>query len=138
MTAVDLDRGGALSRACKLSGSRLRLNADIKLSKPHLVRWRNRLFDHGAPTDPPSGARVRKGRRGKISGFGDRHLGGSSGSELSRDIETTSLALIEYVALVLVLASVASGLLLVCTLRLSTFGSAVDLDCESCDRLRVG
>jgi hypothetical protein len=44
-------------------------------------------------------ARVRKGRRGKISGFADRHLGGSSGSELSRDIETTSLALIDYVAL---------------------------------------
>ena len=58
-------------------------------------------------------ARVRKGRRGKISGFADRHLGGSSGSELSRDIETTSLALIDYVALVLVLASVASGPLLV-------------------------
>jgi hypothetical protein len=58
-------------------------------------------------------ARVRKGRRGKISGFADRHLGGSSGSELSRDIETTSLALIDYVALGLVLASVASGPLLV-------------------------
>jgi hypothetical protein len=52
-------------------------------------------------------ARVRKGRRGKISGFG------SSGSELSRGIETTSLALIDYVALVLVLAPMASGLLLV-------------------------
>jgi hypothetical protein len=60
------------------------------------------------PTD-----RVRKGRRGKISGFADRHLSRSSGSQLSRDIETTSLALIDYVALVLVVASVASGPLLV-------------------------
>jgi hypothetical protein len=34
MTAVDLDRREALSRARKLSGFRLRLNADIKLSKP--------------------------------------------------------------------------------------------------------
>jgi hypothetical protein len=56
---------------------------------------------------------ARKGRRDKISGFADRHLGGSSCSELGRDIETTSLALIDYVVLVLALASVASGPLLV-------------------------
>jgi hypothetical protein len=62
---------------------------------------------------PSPTARVRKGRRGKISGFADRHLGGSSDSQLSRDIETTSSALIDYVALVFVLASVASGPLLV-------------------------
>src|SRR6516164_9380727 len=37
MTAVDLDRDGALARACKLSGSRLRLNADIRLSKPPMA-----------------------------------------------------------------------------------------------------
>ena len=41
MTTVDLDRGGALSRACKLSGSRLRLNADIKLSKPPIAYCRD-------------------------------------------------------------------------------------------------
>jgi hypothetical protein len=58
-------------------------------------------------------ARVRKGPRGKIWGFADRHLGGSSGSQSSRDIETTSLTLSDYVALVFVLASVASGPLLV-------------------------
>ena len=62
---------------------------------------------------PFPSARVRKGRRGKTSGFADRHLGGSSGSELSWDIETTSLALIDHVALVLVLASLASGPILV-------------------------
>jgi hypothetical protein len=33
----DLDRDGALARACKLSGSRLRLNADIRLSKPPMA-----------------------------------------------------------------------------------------------------
>src|SRR6516225_11326366 len=37
MAAVDLDRDGALARACKLSGSRLRLNADIRLSKPPMA-----------------------------------------------------------------------------------------------------
>jgi hypothetical protein len=58
-------------------------------------------------------ARVRKGRRGKISGFADRHLAGSSGSQLSRHIETIGLAPIDYVALAIVLASVASGPLLV-------------------------
>jgi hypothetical protein len=66
-------------------------------------------------TVPFPTAGVNKGRRGKIkvSGFVDQHLGRSSGSRLSQDIETTSLALIDYVALVFVLASVASGPLLV-------------------------
>jgi hypothetical protein len=41
MTTVDLDRGGALSRACKLSGSRLRSNSDIKLSKPPIAYCRD-------------------------------------------------------------------------------------------------
>lgn len=89
------------------------MSASNRNQEPHNLHARERRST--AVILPLPTAAVNKGRRDKIkvSGFVDKHLGRLSGSQLSQAIDTTSLALNDYVALVFVLASVASGPLLV-------------------------
>jgi hypothetical protein len=105
-------RGAFMTARDRVAAKSL-MSASNRSREPHNLHARERRPTAVILPFPTAG--VNKGRRGKIkvSGFVDQHLGRSSGSQSSQDIETTSLALIDYVALVFVLASVASGPLLV-------------------------